>query len=283
MDNRYEYISSESLYAEIKEMLKTYFDSGSIDDVMFPIWTKDALSKFRRSFLQMEFIVLEVNNNEAQLPDDFKAVREVWACHNIYKYYQSPNAYYYQKDCIIQDMEEFDKCSPCQPHEDKPVPKLSCPSTTCNPCDKQYIVTHKVTHHNVLKYNLHYLLQPGLGKAHNIYNISNCKIITNFCEGILHMVYYKDIYDNEDNILIPDNIRIRDYIRLYIITKIFETLSHQITDETLRQIENKFIFYRQERDEAYILADIESKKYDIWELSKSISRTRSRFRNFRLK
>ncbi len=293
---KYNFVSAEPLYAEIKEMLKTYFDSGSIDDLMFPIWTRKCINKFRRSLLKIEETVLEIKDFEAALPDDFKYVREIWLCTNIQSYIQAPNAYYYQKDCRITRVD--DKCGPCFDENDKPVPILPCPNTTCNPCQDNYIVTHKITNHAIFSYNFKYLLRPGNINAKSycyegcsnlssncpdVFDVRDCKLITNFAHGFVHLTYYTDMYDENLEIQIPDDERIQEYIKLYIMYKIFETLSHQVTDESARQIENKMMFYKQMSDEAYVIADIETKKETVWDVMKKIRNQRNSLRNYNIR
>lgn len=294
--SNYNYVSAEPLYAEIKETLKSYFDSGAIDDLMFPIWADRCIQKFRRSLFKIEETSLQISNYESALPDDFKFVRELWLCTNVKQYVQSPNAYYYQKDCRVTKVD--DKCAPCFDENDKPVPILPCPATTCDPCQDNYIVTHKITNHAILSYNFKYLLKPGNisvrshcasdcsnfnCNSYETFDIRDCKLITNFANGYVHLTYYSDNYNAEQELQIPDNVRMQEYIRLYIMYKIFETLSHQATDESARQIDNKMMYYKQLSDEAYVIADIETKKKDIYSKIKGIVKTKNRYNQFNIR
>lgn len=289
-----EFTSPQPLYAEIKEMLKTYFDSGAVDDLMFPVWTEYCIKKFRRSLLRISETALHVVNFEATLPDNFKYAREVWACTTSYQSIQSPNSLYYQKDCRVGVVN--DSCEPCFDNNSQ-VPKIPCDSNTCSPCNKNYVVTHKRTNETLVAYSLRTLLKPGNIHTKNycssdcanlnvrsveVFDIRDCKLITNFEEGWVHLIYYADEYEGEE-ILIPDNIIIKDFIRYYIIYKIFETLSNQISDESLNQIMNKMAYYERKKDEAYILADIETKKETIWDVNKKIVQTHRRYRNYNIR
>lgn len=104
---KYEFVSAEPMYAEIKEKLKTYFDSGAIDDVMFPVWTKRCIDRFRRSLYRIETAVLNISGYEAPLPDDFKYVREAWLCTNIHQYIQMPMLFIIKKiaGCLLLQMD----------------------------------------------------------------------------------------------------------------------------------------------------------------------------------
>lgn len=288
-----DFTSAEPLYAEVKESLKSYFDSGSVDDLMFPIWTDRCIKKFRRSLLKIEETALEIKDYETALPDNFKYVREIWLCTNINKYIQSPNAFYYQKDCRVTRVD--DKCAPCFDENNEVVPILPCPNSTCNPCQDNYVVTHKRTNHAIISYNFKHLLRPGnistkkhcfgdcsnlSSKSYDVFDIRDCKLITNFQSGWVHLTYYTDNYNEDQEIQIPDNVRIQDYIRFYITYKIFETLSNQTTDESLNQIMSKMAYYENKANEAYVLADIETKKETIWDVNKKIIQSHRRFRNY---
>lgn len=294
---KYEFVSAEPMYAEIKEKLKTYFDSGAIDDVMFPVWTKRCIDRFRRSLYRIETAVLNISGYEAPLPDDFKYVREAWLCTNIHQYIQMPNAFYYQKDCRVSTL--TDGCEPCFTPDNSPIPTIPCQNpSTCNPCLDNYVVVHKRTNHAVLTYNFSHLLRPAnistqrqcnvncsnlSSRSKDIFDIRDCKFITNFETGIVHLSYYTDVYNNEGTILIPDNVRIQEYIRQYIMYQLFETLSHQITDESLRVIESKRQEYKQLSEEAYIIADIELKKETAQDIMYKIRRTHQRNRHFNIR
>lgn len=293
---KYEFVSAEPMYAEIKEKLKTYFDSGAIDDVMFPVWTKRCIDRFRRSLYRIETTVLNVSGYEAPLPDDFKFVREAWLCTNIHQYIQMPNAFYYQKDCRVSTL--TDGCEPCFTADNSPIPIIPCQNSTCNPCLDNYVVTHKRTNHAVLSYNFSHLLRPGnitttsqcaqdcgnlTSKSKDVFDIRDCKFITNFESGIVHLTYYTDVYDTNNDILIPDNVRIQEFIRQYIIYQIFETLSHQTTDESLRTIENKMTQYKQLSEEAYVIADIELKKTTVEQQIREIRKTKRRYNNYNIR
>lgn len=278
------FISPEPLYAEIQETLRSYFESGAVDDLLFPRWTNTALDKLYNGTYEIKEAVLEIKDYEAQLPDDFKMFRELWMCTNIWKKTDSPNAFYYQKYSTITP--DYDICR-----------QEVQPTNNCDSCDNKLNIINKITGEVVFKYELSHLLKPGninakincdsgcpnlTSSSLDTFDINNCKLITNFSEGIVHLTYYSDTL--KDGIrFVPDNVRIQEYIKYFIMYKIFEFLSHQITDETSRQIMEKMIFYKQESDKAYIIAETELKKESVWDIRKRIEQTRNRYNNFRIK
>ena len=92
-------ISPAKVYARIKEEMRSYFNTGAIDDLLFPIWTKDCIDKFENTYLPLKQAVMDMYNHKCPLPCDFKAVREVWVTFTYDKGpVTSPHVFYYQTD-----------------------------------------------------------------------------------------------------------------------------------------------------------------------------------------
>lgn len=82
--------------------------------------------------------------------------------------------------------------------------------------------------------------------------------------------------------MIPDNYRIREYIEAFIKYKVFETLTNQTNDETFNQLQSKLTYYKQLSDEAFIMADIEIKKQDVYAKQRRIKQDLNRFNMYEL-
>jgi hypothetical protein len=82
--------------------------------------------------------------------------------------------------------------------------------------------------------------------------------------------------------MVPDNYRIKEFVEAFIKYKVFETLTNQINDETFNQLEKKMVFYKQLADEAFIMADIETKKQTINEKQRRIKKDLERFNMYEL-
>ena len=96
------------------------------------------------------------------------------------------------------------------------------------------------------------------------------------------MVFYATEYDGGGNQLIPDNYRVREYIEAFIKYKVFETLTNQTNDETFNQLQTKLAYYKQLSDEAFIMADIEIKKQDVYAKQRRIIQDLNRFNMYEL-
>jgi hypothetical protein len=285
----YPFISPEPTFARLKLELKSYFDTNAVDTTLFPIWTNDCLLKLGRGSYPISNALLYIKDFEARLPDDFKYVREAWSCQTSGINYQSPSSIYQQitpatANLITTRMD---------------APDIYC--DLCTECEFPDMIKaiYKTTEQVAFVFRRVNLLTPGnIEKScpqdlycanynavcEDSYDIRSNKMVTTFCEGLVYLNYYSEAYDDYSNQLIPDDEagRFREYIRKYIKARIFEQLFNQTTDETYKQSYEKYQIYQREADEAFILADIESKKEDVYRKQRAIRRTRNRFRKYEL-
>jgi hypothetical protein len=148
-----------------------------------------------------------------------------------------------------------------------------------------------------IAYTKQYLLKPGNisvrgdcaldcanfnSSAADSFDIRDNKFVTNFRNGIVHLIFYATEYDGGGNQMIPDNYRIREYIEAFIKYKVFETLTNQTNDETFNQLQSKLVYYKQLSDEAFIMADIEIKKQDVYAKQRRIVQDLNRFNMYEL-
>lgn len=306
---KYKFVSPDPLFARIKEEMKSYFDAGMIDDLMFPLWTDDCLKKLGRSSWSIQQTLLFQDNFEAKLPPDYVDVREAWLTTSTFSpEYMLPGSFYRSITTVLN--QPYDACNP---------------AVNCDPCNPNILeVVTKTTNQITHPIRLKYLLKPGnisvqnrghhnhgqrvtavgLGEppglaaaavefpllpsdeglgclnytstANDTYDVHDNKFVTNFRRGEVFLIYYSVQSDNSGYQLIPENYRIQEYIRSYLKQKIFESLFNQITDESFQQIEKKFSMYKQFADEAFIMADIEVKKQTIYQRAYAIRRDERR-------
>jgi hypothetical protein len=278
---KYKFTSPESIFALVKEELKSYFDTGAVDDTLFPTWTDKCLKKLGKSSYPINQVILLIDNFEYKLPDDFYAVREAWACTDEETTYQLPSAMYTE---IKQESTRIDD------------PDLYC--DTCNECEFPDVITavYKTTQTVAFQWRKQYLLTPGNmypscpndlycanynSVSEDTYDIRGNKFVTNFRCGKVYMQYYSNQFDGE-NQLVPEDYRIMEFIELFLKEKIFEQLKNQSTDETFNQMEKKWLDYRQMAGEAYILANIENTKEDVYRKQRALRRQRNKFRKYRI-
>ncbi len=290
---KYNFVSPQPVYATVKEELKSYFDTGAVDDMLFPTYLNKCLNKLGRTTYAITETILYIEDFEARLPDNFFAVREAWLCTNVDgRPYQSANSFYAQaaSTATIQ-------ITPV-------VTNQTCTNPTCTTnncggeCMPEYIQAVYKTNNSVIQnFRREYLLTPGniSVKAHcdlqcanfgssapDSFDIRDNKFVTNFRNGTVHLIFYATEYDAIGNQMIPDNYRIREYVEAFIKYKVFEMLSNQLTDETFNQIQQKLAYYKQLSEEAFIMADIEIKKQTAWEKQRRIKNDLNRFNMYEL-
>ena len=289
---KYNFISPEPVYATVKEEFKSYFDTGAVDDLLFPTYLDKCLRKLGRSSYVISEQLLYIEDFEARLPDNFFAVREAWLCTSIPGYpYQTANSFYSQaaSQTTIQVSPVISGGAPCT--------NLEC-TTGCPTCMPELIqAVYKTNQQVAVEYHRQYLLKPGniSVKAHcdlqcanfgssaaDSFDIRDNKFVTNFRNGVVHLIFYSTAYDGVGNQLIPDNYRVREFVEAFIKYKMMETLTNQTNDETYNQLERKMINYKQMSDEAFIMADIEVKKQDAWAKQRRIIQDLNRFNRYEL-
>ena len=304
---KYNFTSPEIVYSTIKEEFKSYFDTGAIDDLMFPTYLDKCLRKLGRTTYVISETVLFIEDFQARLPDNFYAVREAWFCTSVNGYpYQSANSFYSQaaSQTTIQVSPVISGGVPCT--------NLEC-TTGCPECMPNLIqAVYKTNNQVAVSYTKDYLLKPGNisvrshcdvsytsnwdfvdrtpplhqftpgSSTYDSFDIRDNKFVTNFRTGIVHLVFYSTEYDGGGNQMIPDNYRIREYIEAFIKFKMMETLTNQTNDETFQQLQQKLVYYKQQSEEAFIMADIEIKKQDVYAKQRRIKNDLNRFNMYEL-
>jgi hypothetical protein len=305
---KYNFISPEPVYATVKEEFKSYFDTGAVDDLMFPTYLDKCLRKLGRTTYVISQEILHINDYQARLPDNFFAVREAWMCTAVNGFpYQQANSFYSQAatSTTIQVSPITTDCT---------IPSPCCGNVGCDgSCMPELVQTvYKTNNQTAVSYRREYLLKPGNISAqgncgvdytnnwefyaqappineftpgsswYDSFDIRDNKFVTNFRNGVVHLLFYATEYDAGGNQLIPDNYRIREYVEAFIKYKVIETLTNQVNDETYNQLERKMMNYKQQSEEAFIMADIEIKKQDPWTKQRRIKNDLNRFNMYEL-
>ena len=301
---KYNFISPEPVYATVKEELKSYFDTGAIDDLLFPTYLDKCLKKLGKSSYTIAETVLDVQDFEARLPDNFYAVREAWMCAEIPQLpYQTANSFYSQTGSTTIQIAPIT-------YNGTPCTNTSCESG-CPECMPDIIQgVYKTNHQIARSYKQSYLLKPGnisakqncdvnynsnlreygqeavgnvpFSSSIDSFDIHNNKFVTNFRNGVVHLVMYATDYDEIGNQLLPDNYRIREFVEHFIKYKVFEMLTNQTNDETFNQLQQKLVYYKSLADEAYIMAEMEIKKQDVYTKANRIKKQLNKFNMYEL-
>ena len=307
---KYSFVSPEPVYATVKEELKSYFDTGAVDDLLFSTYLDKCLKKLGRATYVISEYILYIDDFQSRLPDNFYAVREAWLCTEVEGYpYQSANSFYSQaaSSSTIQVSPVMVGGTACNNYGPTPC------THGCDECMPNLVQAVYKTNNSVVRgYTRQYLLKPGnisvrnscdvsymenwemysqdialrdftpYSSSYDSFDIRDNKFITNFRTGVVNLVFYATEYDETGSQLIPDNYRIREYIEAFIKYKVFETLSNQVTDETFNQLREKLVYYKQLSDEAFIMANTELMKQTPWEKQRRIKQNLNRFNMYEL-
>lgn len=305
---KYNFTSPEPIYAIVKEEFKSYFDTGAVDDLLFPTYLNKCLNKLGKSSYKIVTETLFIEDFEARLPDNFYAVREAWMCAEVpLTSYQEANSFYSQasSSTTIQISPLTIGGKPCN----NPL----CTHPSCDGCMPEIVqAVYKTNHQHARSYRLSYLLKPGNISAQNncevgyseawsfygqeamglsntpgassfdSFDIRDNKFVTNFRNGIVHLLFYVADYDEGGNQLVPDNYRIKEYVEAFLKYKVMEMLTNQTMDETVNQLERKLERYKQQSDEAYIIADTEIKKQTVYQKQRAIKKQLNSLNMYRL-
>ena len=304
---KYNFISPEVVYSTVKEELKSYFDTGAVDDLLFPTYLDKCLKKLGRATYVISEQVLFIEDFEARLPDNFHAVREAWMCAEVSgNPYPSATSFYSQaaNATTIQISPLTIGGTPCN--------NPACQNPRCDgTCMPELVqAVYKTNNAIARSYRYEYLLRPGNISArqncdvsyrndwnnyappvreftpgsasYDSFDIRDNKFVTNFRNGVVHLIFYATEYDDIGNQLVPDNYRVSEFVETYIKYKVFETLTNQTNDETFNQLQQKLAYYKQLHDEAFIMASIEIKKQTPWEKQRRVKKDLNRFNMYEL-
>lgn len=309
---KFNFVSAEPIFSVIKEELKAYFDTGAVDDLLFPTYLNSCLRKLGRATYPIEETTLILDDFQSSLPDNFHAVREAWLCTEIHaQQYQSANSFYSQSispttvqvSPVVLQGDNFNTRN-CN--------NENCYDPACDGSCGELLeqAVYKTNNQLGISYIKQYLLKPGNistksnctlsytnswdkhlassnhgtpgSSSYDSFDIRNGKFTTNFRNGIVHLMYYAQNYSSDNSQLIPDNFRVDEYVESFIKYKIFETLSNQVNDESYNQIQQKMMYYERQSDEAYIMAEIELRKQDVWTKQRRIKEGLNRFSMYEL-
>lgn len=292
---KYNFVSPEPVFATVKEELKSYFDTGAVDDLMFPVYLNKCLNKLGKGTYSIVEELMYIDGYEIRLPDNFYAVREAWLCTAVAgNPFRTPNSFYSQAASTdtIQVSPVISGGSACTNVE---CTNPNCSGAECMPELIQAV--YKTNNETNINYYKQYLLKPGNisvknhcsldcanfgSNAADSFDIRDNKFVVNFKCGNVYLIFYATEYDDKSNQLIPDNYRVKEFIELFIKYKVFETLSNQTNDETFNQLNQKMIYYKSLADEAYILANTELQKQTAYQKQNRIKQNLNRLNMYEL-
>src|SRR5689334_22510217 len=91
---KYDFVSPEPIFALVKEELKSYFNTGMVDDILFPVWTDKCLKRLGKGSYDIKQDLVHIDNFKGKLPSDFNSIREAWITSCMDTSFQLPSYTY---------------------------------------------------------------------------------------------------------------------------------------------------------------------------------------------
>lgn len=267
MYNDFEYVSSEVIVAEVKQKLKSYFDSGSISDALIPTYIDNCLRKLRMMVLELKEDILTVENYKAKLPDDFTYMKGAYLCNVVETYYNDipvKNEYTYYKKVYCNDT-----CG----NEYETFTQVTCetPSVT-----KRYLEPKPLKIYHGSKAFCTKDCKGLTLNAMDEIRLTKRTISANFETGDIYVQYFTRPED-EYGPMIPEIIEVEEYVKAYLFYQFFEDLYNSVTDESVNIIERKLQFYKNNYHQKHLAALNILKLQSTQQIRDGIEKQRRRF------
>jgi hypothetical protein len=235
------FITSEPLIAEVKQELKSYFESGAISEVLIPTFIDQALRKLKVMVLTPEDLVVHFVNYKAELPCDFALLDRASLYDSNIEFNSgitTLKGYWYKS---IECTSGCDNCDPKdETFEQLWVPAPGFKITMKNP--KPVRIYHGSKQLCTEGCENLYSPAPDIVQIHN-----NRTMSASFEEGCMYVRYFSRPMDEFEIPKVPEVFEVEEYIKAYLKFKFFETLWHSQLDESSVQVERKFQYYKQDQ------------------------------------
>lgn len=269
------YISSESLVAEVKQELKSYFEAGAVSEVLIPTFIDQALRKFRVMALRPEEAVIRFENFKSELPHDFHLLD--------YALSYTTDVYW---DTAVNSMVgswykniENTGCGNETSIEMYESISIPMPGFRINMKNPKWIRVYfestslcvegcenlKVSSSDVIKINQHK------------------KASATFEEGCVYLRYFSRPMDDNHHPMIPEILEVEEYVKSYLKYKFFEQMWHSVMDESTKQVTDKLQYYKREQLDKLQAAQNYLMTKTKQQIADSVVRQRTRFNRFHIR
>ena len=235
-----EYISAEPLIAEVKQELKSYFESGAISEILIPTFIDQALRKLRVLALKPEEAVLHFSNYKSELPCDFVLLDRAMMYDHEVEWAKGVTAveghYYKSIDCT--------NCNDCTPATEtyEEITVASGAGFTLKLKRPKWVRVY----HASKQYCTEGCDNLSVSSTDVLQIYNNSSVSSTFEDGCVYIRYYSRPVGDDGIPLIPEILEVEEYVKSYLKFKFFETLWHSVMDESVNQIQSKFQYYRQD-------------------------------------
>jgi hypothetical protein len=272
------YINSETLIAEVKQELKTYFEAGAVSEVLIPTFIDQALRKLKVLVLKPEEAIVRFENFKSELPYDFSMLDYAVSYESDIYWEtgaQTFSGYWYKGitgECSV--------CDPCHPTVET--------YETISVVSPGYRITLKHPRWVRVYFDSTSLCTDNCENlkvaSTDIIKVGNNKKLTaTFESGCIYVRYFSRPMDDNHIPMVPEILEVEEYVKAYLKYKFFEQMWHSVMDESTKQIESKLQYYKREQYDklqaAFNFLMTKSKQ----QIADSIVRTRNRFSKFHIR
>lgn len=282
-------ITIRSIIADIKSDLKSYYESGLIEDVTLTLHLINELKRFGGNVMEVQPKILEIKNSQAQLPENF---------FSLYKAVKTePMGYHAEGEVEIEEAligNSFYRIRKEASRTWDNQSKTFTDGDYTEVVEKVYLETPKKNVDFYYGNNIPLKLVQGFDRSKvnidcenlNIrkspyeINIINNTLQTNFSKGFI-CIWYQGLLTNEDgDIILPEdpNARIYEFLMYSGKAKVFELVWSNSDD---KDTQNKLQYFTQQKEKARTEASTQARfksvsGKDWWKglKGKQIKRTR---------
>ena len=105
----------------------------------------------------------------------------------------------------------------------------------------------------------------------------NKTVTSTFETGCIYVRYFSRPMDDDNLPMVPEVLEVEEYIKSYLKFKFFEQLWHSVVDESQRQVEAKFQYYRQDQLSKLQAANGYLLTYTKQQMADNVAKMRNRF------
>lgn len=252
-------MTRKQLIAEVLSDLRQYDESGLIDYRSVNLWIKSELKRFGANITTLTERVLEVENGQADLPEDFWSLHLAVKCtQDSYEFEKGSkqdvqdSQYYTQR---IENTYEWDNLSGTHKKTNykEIIEKTYYNNTVINFRYANPVIL-KLTKGIKKEYcsqGCKNLQKQLTNAAQYEINILGNKIQANFDKGHIYMQYNAIPSDETGDLYIPDVVSLQEYLMYFVKRKILEGL--WLNDDDLNLV-NKLTYIKQQEREYFSLA-----------------------------
>jgi hypothetical protein len=270
-------MTRKQLIAEILTDLRQYDESGLIDYRSLNMWIKNELKRFGANITILTEKVIDVDNGQAELPEDF------WTFHLAAKCKAESHEFEEGTRDLVQDSQYWTQRientyvwdNQSNSHKQSDYKEISEKIFY-----KDAVVNFRYSEPTMLKLTKGFKKEfcaPGCknlqkqltNSAQNEINILGSKIQTNFKEGFIYLQYNALPTDETGDIYIPDVRSLQEYLIYYAKRRILEAL--WINDDDVNLI-NKLQYIKGQEKEYLGLAMTQVKMEGLGNWDKKLKR-----------